>query len=229
MANFENSDELILKDVRLDYFDAWTPGEPQSAADKANPKKWKYKAKVIFAPDSPAATAAKNGLMQAATKLWGANAANMLRSLPTNSKAVRKGDDYLAADGSVRPNYAGMLFASASNVQKPAVVGQAKHNGKFVHISADGLAYVDGAIVAPAYKITAPYRGCYVNLKLQFIAGKADPARDMPNQVYAKLIAIQFVRDGEAFGNAPTSAEGFDDEAVESNGAGIDGSEDGLF
>ena len=223
MANFENSDELVLKGVRLDYFDAWTPGEPQNEKDKANPKKWKFKAKAIFEPVGPAADAAKAGLMQAATKLWGANAANMLRSLPTNSKAVRKGDDYLATDGSVRPAYAGKLFVSASNIMKPQIVGPAKHNGKFVQISADGRGYVDGVeLNPPPYKITAPYRGCYVNLKLQFIAGKADPSKEMPNQVYAKLIAIQFVRDGEAFGSGPTSAEGFDDEDVETAGAGAD-------
>lgn len=221
MANFENSDELVLKGVRLDYFDAWTPGEPQSEKDRANPKKWKFKAKVIFPIEGPAAEVAKKGLMQAATKLWGANAANMLRSLPTNSKAVRKGDDYLATDGSVRPDYAGMLFASCSNTQKPQVVGPAKHNGKFVNISADGKGFVDGVeLVPPPYKITAPYRGCYVNIKLQFVAGKADPAREMPNQVYAKLIAIQFVKDGEAFGSGPTSAEGFDDEEVETSTSG---------
>lgn len=36
----------------------------------------------------------------------------------------------------------------------------------------------------------------------------------MPNQVYAKLIAVQFLRDGEAFGAGPTSAEGFGEEEV---------------
>lgn len=36
----------------------------------------------------------------------------------------------------------------------------------------------------------------------------------IPNQVYAKLEAVQFLRDGEAFGADPTSAEGFGDEEV---------------
>lgn len=36
----------------------------------------------------------------------------------------------------------------------------------------------------------------------------------VPSQVYAKLIAVQFLRDGEAFGAGPTSAEGFGEEEV---------------
>ena len=43
----------------------------------------------------------------------------------------------------------------------------------------------------------------------------------------AKFEAIQFLRDGEAFGAGPTSAEGFDDEEVEASTA--DGDDDIMF
>ena len=73
------------------------------------------------------------------------------------------------------------------------------------------------------YEVKVPYRGCYVNAKVEFVAGKSFKGSDgqiIPNQVFARIIAIQFVKDGEAFGSGPTNAEGFDDEEVESAAAG---------
>lgn len=225
MSNFANSESVILKRVRLDYFDVFQKGAPQDEKDKANPDKWAYKAKVIFPPDSEAAAAAKGALLAAARALWGDNAVQMVQSIPANSKAVRNGDHYLKSDGSSRPEYVGQLFVACANKkQKPQVVAQKKHNGKFVTITEDGRGLVDGIDVTHelGYPITVPYRGCYVNLKVQFTAGKADPSKQMPNQVFAKLEAIQFVSDGEAFGAGPTSAEGFDDEEVTASGVDDD-------
>ena len=45
-------------------------------------------------------------------------------------------------------------------------------------------------------------------------AFKASSGEMIPNQVYAKLEAVQFLRDGEPFGAGPTSAEGFGEEEV---------------
>ncbi len=212
MANFADSLPIVLKNVRLDYFDVFTAAEPQEEKDKANPKKWKFKVKAIIDPASDAANLAKAAMISAAKELWGDNHLNVIRALPANSKALRKGEDNLGTDGSIRAGYEGMLYISASNVMKPQVIGPLKHNGKFVNVTADARAFIEGVEISPPpYPIVAPYRGCYVNLKVQFVAGKADPQRGMPNQVYCKLLAMQFVRDGEAFGNGPTTAEGFDD------------------
>jgi len=226
MANkFEESDSIILKNVRLDHFAAWKSEPSMEASKKDDPKHNKYKAKVIIEKDSEAATAAKAGLMQAARKMWGDNAANVLKSLPMNSKALRNGDEYLKSDGSQRPEYMGNYFVSASNKAKPAVVGPKRIDGKFVEISEDGQAFINGVLQdPPPYKITAPYRGCYVNLKLKFVAGAAGQmpsGEKVGNQVFGKLEAIQFVRDGEAFGPGKASAEGFDDEEVEEEEGGL--------
>ncbi len=224
MSQFESSAPVILKNVRLDYFDVYEKAPPVKESDRADPKKWKYKAKGIFAPDSEAAAVAKKAFMEAATKLWGANASNVIKAMSKNNKAIRQGDESLLADGSIRPELEGMLVISGSNQVKPPVVGPKRINGKFVDISADGRAFQDGAeMVPPPYKITAPYRGCYVNLKVQFIAGKAKG--ELPNQVYAKIEAVQFVSDGEAFGNGPASAEGFGDEEVSESSGGGEGAD----
>ena len=61
-----------------------------------------------------------------------------------------------------------------------------------------------------------PYGGCYVNVKVDIKAMKAK--EKIPNQIYATLLTVQFVSDGEAFGAAPGTAEGFDDvEGAESS------------
>lgn len=215
MSNFASSKPVILKGLRAAWLDIYKPGEGMNGGAP------KYKFTGLMAPDSEAATAAKAAMLEAATALWGANAANMVRSMAANSKALRNGDDKMADDGTVRPEYAGMYFISASNKadKKPQVVAQKMHNGKFVHIGEDGRGRVDGLDVTDeiGYPITVPYRGCYVNAKVTFVAGKSFKGSDgqiIPNQVFARIEAIQFVRDGEAFGAGPTSAEGFGDEEV---------------
>lgn len=229
-GNFENSASVILKNVRLDFFDLFTPGAPMAEKDKADPKKWKYKLKAIIDADSAALDVARIAMLDAATKLWGAaNAANVVRSITANSKAVRNGNDVLMQDGSVNPAYKDKFFVSASNASKPQVVAQKLHNGKFVIITQQGRGLVDGMDVTDelGYAITVPYRGCVVNVKLQFVAGKSFKTPNgevLPNQVFSRLEAVQFVRDGESFGAGPTSAEGFGDEAVETSAATADAS-----
>ena len=212
-SNFASSKPVFLNNVRLQWMDLFTPGD---GMDGGAPK---YKVVALIDPQSDAATKAKDGLMEAATALWGANAKNVVQNISGNSKAVRNGNSKLDDSGEVRPEFKDMLFISASNKQRPQVIAQKSHNGKFVTITEDGRGMVDGLDVTSdiGYTITPPYRGCYVNLKVTFIAGKAFTTTDkkqIPNQVYAKLEAVQFKSDGEAFGSGPTSAEGFGDEDV---------------
>lgn len=215
MSNFANGNAVILKNVRLDFFDLFKPGKPMNPGGAE-----KYKVKAIIDPASPSVEIAKKAMLEAATLLWGAaNAANVVRSMPANSKALRNGDDNLATDGTVRPEYAGQLYISASNKSRPQVIAQRMHNGIPVVITEDGRGMCNGVDVTNelGYPITVPYRGCYVNLKVTFTAGKtfkSGSGETLPNQVFAKLEAVQFVRDGEAFGSGPTSAEGFEDEDV---------------
>lgn len=214
--NFEESASVILPDVRLDFFDLWTAAKPQNEKDVGNPKKWKFKAKVIFPMGSQADLRAQAAMVEAAKKLWGDNYANVIRTLGKNSIALRKGDDNLDANGAVREAYVGMKYVSCSNGSKPEIVAPRRHNGKFINISADGRGFVDGIeLSTPPFVIVAPYRGCYVNLKLKFVAGKPftmPTGEVLPAQIFGKLEAVQFLRDGEAFaGGGSNSAEGFDE------------------
>jgi hypothetical protein len=230
MSNFASSKPVILPRVRLQWADIFTAKSGEVNGKKTEPK---FKVVALFEPGSEAAKIGKAGLLEAATALWGGNAINVVQNISANSKAIRSGNSKLQDDGSVRDEFKDMLFISASNKTKPQVVGPKKHNGKFVTLTEDGRGTVDGLDVTNelGWEVKAPYRGSYVNLKVSFVAGKAFKAASgemIPNQVYAKLEAVQFVADGEAFGAGPTSAEGFGDEAVEETATAASG-DDGLF
>lgn len=222
MANFASSKPVFLNNVRLQWGDIYKPGD---GMDGGAPK---YKVVGLFARDSEAARVGGAAMLEAATELWGANAKNVVASITANSKAIRDGNSKLMDDGSVRPEFKDLLFISAANKSKPQVVAPKRHNGKFVMITEDGRAMCEGVDVTEevGYEVTAPYRGCYVNLKVTFVAGKAFTTPDkkqIPNQVYAKLEAVQYVKKGVAFGAGPTSAEGFGDEEVSDEEMGLSG------
>lgn len=216
-SNFASSNAVVLKNVRLQWGDLFTPASGEINGQKTTPK---FKAIGLFAKDSEAMSVGRQALLDAATALWGANATNVVAQISSNSKAIRDGNGKISDDGSVRPEFKDMFFVSCSNKMAPQIVGPKKHNGKFVTITEAGRGMVNGIDVTDqlGYELKAPYRGCIVNLKVQFVAGKAFKGSNgemVPNQVYAKLEAVQFVGDGEAFGAGPTSAEGFGEEAVE--------------
>ena len=229
-SNFASAKPVILKNVRLQWADIFTPSSGEIAGKKTDPK---YKVVALFPKESDARTVGQQALLEAATALWGVNAQNVVAQISANSKAIRNGNSKLNDDGSVRAEFKDMLFISASNKQKPQVVAPKLFNGKFVTITEGGRGLVDGIDVTDqlGYVLKAPYRGCFVNLKVQFVAGKAFKATSgemIPNQVYAKLDAIQFVRDGEPFGAGPTSAEGFGEEEIP-EGSGLFEDDDTAF
>lgn len=215
-SNFASSPAIILPNVRLQWGDLFTAASGEINGKPTTPK---FKALALIEPGSTAFNLAKKALLDAATALWGANAQNVVTNISANSKALRDGNGKIESDGSVRAEFKDMFFISCSNKSRPQVVAPKRHNNAFVTITEDGRGMVNGMDVTSelGYQLTAPYRGCYVNLKVQFVAGKAFKAASgemIPNQVYAKLEAVQFLRDGEAFGAGPTSAEGFGDEEV---------------
>lgn len=219
MSNFASSKSVILKGVRLTWLDAFKPGEGMNGGPP------KFKVSALIVPGSENAKLAKEAMIEAARGLWAANAINVIQSMAANNKAVRNGNDKLNEDGSIRDEYKDMLFISASNKMKPQVVGPKKHNGNFVTITEDGRGYVNGVDVTDelGWEVKVPYRGCFCNIKVQFVAGKSFKGGNgeiIPNQVYAKIEAIQFAADGEAFGAGPTSADGFGEEEVTETSAG---------
>ncbi len=219
MANFASSQSVILKGVRATWLDIFKPGEGMNGGTP------KYKVSALIEPDSENAKIAKAAMVEAAKILWGANAISVIQSMAANNKAIRNGNDKLNDDGSVRDEYKDMLYISSSNKQKPQIVGPKKHNGQFVTLTEAGRGTVQGLDVTEqlGWEVKVPYRGCEINLKVQFVAGKSFKGNNgeiIPNQVYAKVEAVQFVKDGIAFGAGPTSAEGFGEEAVAETATG---------
>jgi hypothetical protein len=93
--------------------------------------------------------------------------------------------------------YEGMWFIATANKQRPTVVDQRKNP----------LTEADGK----------PYAGCYVNASITLWAMD----NEFGKRVNANLRAIQFVRDGEAFGVKPVDAdEEFDDLGEDESGGG---------
>lgn len=185
------STTIQLKAVRLSFPDLWKPGKPMNDGDEP-----KYGGQFIIDPGSENETITKNAMVAAAKETFGANWEAIVRSMEKSKKCLRNGDDNLDKEGNVREGYAGKLYVVARNKAKPAIVAAKAKN-------ADGswnyLTEADGK----------PYGGCYVNVKIEVKAMKAKDK--IPNQIYARLLAVQFVRDGESFGAAPGSPEGFDD------------------
>lgn len=194
----------ILKNVRLSFPDLWKAGKPMNEGDTP-----KYGGQFIFDEGSEADTAAKAAFITSAKETFGANWEAIVKSMEKSKKCIRTGDDNLTKEGTIRDGYAGKKYVVARNKTKPLIIGGRKDaSGNFPVLTEES---------------GKPYGGCYVNVKVDIKAMKAK--EKIPNQVYATLLTVQFVGDGEAFGAAPGTAEGFD----EVEGAADESSADGLF
>ena len=190
---------VILKNVRLSYPDIWKPGKPMNDGDAP-----KYGGQFIFDETSEAAKLEREAMTQTAQETFGANWQAIVGAMEKTKKCVRKGNDNLTKDGAIRDGYGDKLYLVARNKAKPLLIGPTRDSsGAFPVLTEDG---------------GKPYGGCYVNVKVDIKAMKAK--EKIPNQIYATLLTIQFVSDGEAFGAAPGTDDGFDDVAGAASAAG---------
>lgn len=139
---------------------------------------------IIEKANKAALDAALNAIKQVAAEKWGAKAVEMLKTLKA------KGDLCLH-DGAEKSEYDGFAdayFVSARNKARPIVVNRDR----------SPLTQADGK----------PYAGCYVNASIDIWAQE----NAFGKRINAKLLAVQFCRDGDAFGGgAVGSADDFDD------------------
>jgi hypothetical protein len=195
---------VLLKNVRLSFPDLFKPGKPMNEGDAP-----KYGGQFIIVKGTEAETAVKNAMMQTAQETFGANWQAIVGAMEKSKKCLRNGNDNLDKEGNIRDGYKDSMYVVARNKAKPALVDAKKNvDGSFKY-----LTEVDGK----------PYGGCFVNVKIDIKAMKAK--EKIPNQIYASLLAVQFLRDGEAFGAAPGTPEGFDDEG----GPETEGAADEMF
>lgn len=193
---------VILRNVRLSFPDLFEPGTPPPGS-KSGPK---YGAQFIMEPGSDAFKVASEAFFVAAQEKFGQNWQAILSAMARDKKAVRKGDENLDKSGNIRDGYAGMFYVVARNKAKPAVVDSKFQNGQPVPLDASS---------------GKPYGGCYVNAKVEFYAmDKAGQGKS----VNCTLLAVQFVRDGEAFAGGPGTADGFEDMGGDEGEFGAAGS-----
>lgn len=206
-SNATTSQKITLHNVRLSFARLFTPKAFREG------QKERFEGSFLLDPSSP--------VHQKDIKNIQAAALGVIKA-KFNGK-IPKGLDlcFGYADGdpiTVGPNkytnkpkeydgYEGMVFLSSANTTAPKVVlGQRDpQTGKFEQVSEES------GIV---------YSGCYVNATITLWAQDNEYGK----RVNANLRAVQFVRDGEAFGVAPVNAdEEFDEvEVDDSDGADAD-------
>lgn len=185
------SERVHLKNVRLANFYGHKPyNKPNNRGEL------KYRSTFILDVDSENDKLVKAAIMNTAEAEFGPNWKTIVAAMEPSKKCLRSGDQALDSSGNIREGFAGKKFVSSANKDKPAIVwGKKGTNGKFIPIDAD-----EGK----------PYNGCYVNAMVDVTSmGKWE---DAPNNIYAKLIAVQFLSDATAFaGGGGVSADGFDE------------------
>lgn len=193
--------KVILKDVRIAFPNIWEPKQYNGQGEPA------CSAAFVMTPDHPALAEVKKTIILVAQELWKDKAANMIAALKAK-------DDICLHDGNVKADYegfAGNFFVSARNKARPRVIGASRDpaTGKPVELKrADGK----------------PYAGCYVNAAIDIWAQD----NGWGKRINAKLLAVQFWRDGEPFSGGAQS-EDSDFNYVDGDGAAAGSGLDDIF
>lgn len=155
----------------------FTASKPPTAAADAD---LKFQGKIIVERDSEAAKIVKAAVEAEAKREWGEKWQDVLKAVQA------AGNIWVLRDGDLeeRPEYKGKLTVNAKNKIRPLTLG-AGPDGRSAVTEQDGKLY----------------SGCYVNMILDVKAG-SKPKK----QVYAYLLAVQFVKDGERLGGGLTAA-----------------------
>ena len=148
----------------------------------------KFGATFLIPKGSPMVAQIEAAIKQVATEKWGAKA-------EANLKALQAGGKTCLRDGDSKADYAGFadhMFISANTPTRPVVVG----TDRAPLVAEDGK----------------PYAGCYVNATVDIWAQD----NGFGKRINAKLLGVQFYRDGDAFsGGAVSTADDFEDLSAE--------------
>lgn len=227
MADSENT--VMLKGLRLNMFNdqLFSPQvELTTKGKKKGCHRFNWGAKFILPPkDTPEGKALldaiKRGMVAAKKAKWG-DKADEIRIKGANTP-LQDGDD---EDVTTFAPMKGAYFLSASKTVYGPKDGDEKDVPKrpFRVIGPRKVKNNDGEMRFPDVKPGddgAPYSGCYVNVKVEFWGQDADSERSIPNRINATILAVQFARDGEAFGGGAANVNvdnEFDEEDVGGDG-----------
>ena len=218
----QSTGQRITIEGRLSYPDIFNarPGAKQADGSVSKPK---YGCHIIFEPTSEAATKVKAAITSQVTAKWGAQGMSFLGAMESSKKCLRNGNLNIDKSGVVRLGYQGMMFVVSRNKNKPMVIADKFNDGRPVHLHEDGSAWQQNRQTgawepcAVPWKVTVPYGGCYVNAQIEIYAMDGQPPQG--KSVNASLLAIQFLRDGTAFGGSRADESDFSDV---SSGSGMD-------
>jgi len=182
--------KVMLKNVRLSYPSLFKPSGYQGSEPK-------YSATFLMEDGSEQHKALKAAILSVAEEQFADKAKAVLKKQDDNSmrRLLKHGNDNVDDEGEVRDGYADMVTIKASNKTAVRVIGRGKQD----LTEADGI----------------PYAGCYVNAQIDLWA--QDNAYG--KFINAKLLAVQFWADGDAFG-AVTTANLDDFESAEDDDDG---------
>lgn len=224
----DKSHIVMFKGVRLNMFDEqlYFPQAELTTKGK-NKGKWRFNwgAKFIFpTKDSAEGKAlyaqAKKAMSAAKVDKWKEKADDIKIKLANTP--IQDGDD---EEVTTFTPMQGAYFLSASKTVYGPKDGDEKDVPKrpFRIIGPRKVKNENGELKFPDVKPgddTAPYSGCYVNVKVEFWGQDADGERGIPNRINATILAVQFARHGESFGGG--TRVNVDDEFDEEDGDGDD-------
>jgi hypothetical protein len=173
---------VVLNNVRLAFPDLFKVGNVIQGSDNEP----KFGASFIMEPGSEAFEMAQAAFIHVGAVKFGKNSAAIIAELSKDKKCLRRGDSNLDKEGNVRNGFAGNFYVVARNVLRPAVVGRAK----------EALQESDGIV----------YGGCYVNAAVEIYAHES---QKLGKRIDAKLLAVQFVGDGDGFNGTKPTADMF--------------------
>jgi len=173
--------KVILNNVRLSFPKLWTP----EAFEEGNTPR--YGCNVLVEPGSDNDKAIRGAIAAVAEEKHGAKAKAFLDGVHGHSGKFCYQDGNGKADK--YEGYAGMWSLAANrNADQGAP--------KVVDLDKTPLGEGSGK----------PYAGCYVNVSVDIWCQTGKYAG-----IRCTLVAVQFVKDGDAFAGAPASADDFDD------------------
>ena len=177
--------QIKLKNVRLSF-----PQLSDAQLEKAKSfdgKPPKYAGEFILPLDTAKdqIEAVKAAIKNVAAEKWGQKADAIVKGLDASKCCLKDGVKRAKHEG-----YEGTMYVKASNDVRPGLYDSMidPKTGKVREIGG---------------KENRLYGGCYVNARIDIYAYHHEKGGD---QVNAKLLGVQFLKDGDAFVGAPTSA-----------------------
>ena len=220
---------VMLKGLRLNMYNDQLYSPEAELATKGKKKgchRFNWSAKFILPPkDSPEGKAMEKQIklgLQAAKKLKWGDKADEVRIKLANTP-LQDGDD---EEVTTFAAHKGAYFLSASKTVYGPKDGSEKDVPKrpFRVIGPRKVKKDNGEMGFPDVKPGdngAPYSGCIVNLKVEFWGQEVDSERGIPNRLNATILAVQFAKDGDAFGGGAARVnvdDEFDEEDVGGDG-----------